>query len=238
MKLKIVLVAIALAFMLYVASPFATAWLIREAIRNDHPAFLSYAVDWPSVRETLKPSLATLVLAHHGTDESSPEGAGLWQRLKEKWGASAVDHLVDMYVTPDGLPKLFRLGQTYRHYAGKDSDGTAQPSLLERIRQGWARIHRAEFTGPATFEIDVADKRDPNRVYLGKLKLTPLGWKLTELRIKFLPTAKNTATQQFTSASLLPWGEGGRRPDEGTVSNPYPVIPAEAQRRAGTQDRA
>lgn len=195
MKLKTVLVALGLAFVLYVASPFATAWLIREAIRNDHPAFLSYAVDWPSVRETLKPSLARLVLTH--ADVASPEGTGLWQRLKEKWGASAVDHLVDMYVTPDGLPKLFRLGQTYRHYSRKESDGTAQPSPPERIRQGWARIHRAEFTAPATFEIDVADKHDPNRVYLGKLKLTPLGWKLTELRIKFL-TAADTPIPKLT----------------------------------------
>jgi hypothetical protein len=38
----------------------------------------------------------------------------------------------------------------------------------------------------------MADKHDPARIYLGKLKLTPVGWKLAELRIKFLTTAKNT----------------------------------------------
>jgi hypothetical protein len=201
MKLKIGLVTLGFVFVLYAASPFVTAWLIREAIRNDHPAFLSYAVDWPSVRATLKPSLAQLLLAHAGSDEASRDDAGLWQRLKEQWGANAIDQLVDMYVTPEGLPKLFRLGRTYRHYSGRDAADTAQPTLGERIRQGWARIHRAEFTGPATFEIDVADKHDPNRIYLGKLKLTPLGWKLTELRIQFMPE-KNSSSARLSTRHL------------------------------------
>ena len=91
----------------------------------------------------------------------------------------AVDHLVDTYVTPEGLPKLFTSWTNLSPLLTEASPmAQTQPSLPERIRQGWARVQRAEFTGLTTFEIDMADKHDPTRLYLGKLKLTPLGWKL------------------------------------------------------------
>ena len=54
-----------------------------------------------------------------------------------------------------------------------------------------SRVKRAEFTGLTSFEIDMADKNDPTRLYLGKLELTRVGWKLTELRLKFLTTANS-----------------------------------------------
>ncbi|MET0638783.1 MAG: hypothetical protein ABWZ19_02075, partial [Hyphomicrobium sp.] len=68
---------------------------------------------------------------------------------------------------------------------------------LERIDRAWARVKRAEFTSLTSFEIDMEDKYDPTRLYLGKLELFPAGWKLTELRVKFLTTA-NSAVQKFT----------------------------------------
>ena len=59
------------------------------------------------------------------------------------------------------------------------------------------RVKRAEFTGLTTFEVDMADKYDENRIFLGKLELTGIGWKLRELRVKFLTTAKQGVQQLF-----------------------------------------
>ena len=72
--------------------------------------------------------------------------------------------------------------------------------ITERIKRSWARVKRAEFTSLVNFEIDMADKHDPNRIYLGKLEFNGLGWKLHELRIKMLTTVENTVSK-FTSGS-------------------------------------
>ena len=177
---------------LYIASPFISAWLIREAVSNGNSDYLAYSVEWPSVLETLKPSIARIAFNLPDPKQDPAASNGFWQRLKTTVGQSAVDRIVDTYVTPEGLPQLFTLGKTYRNYTSSDAGESKTTPLLERIERTWARVKRAEFTGFTTFEIDMADKHDPARIYLGKLKLTPVGWKLAELRIKFLTTAKNT----------------------------------------------
>jgi hypothetical protein len=193
MKWFFVTLAVALlAATLYIAAPFATAWFIREAVRNGDSGYLASSIEWGSVRETLKPSIARIALNLPDPEQEPAAKPGLWQRLKAYWGQGAVDRMVDKYVTPEGLPQLFTLRKTYRDYVSGDTNEAKTTPLLDRIARAWARVKRAEFTGLTTFEIDMEDKFEPTRLYLGKLELTTLGWKLTELRIKFLTTAKNT----------------------------------------------
>lgn len=189
---------------LYIASPFVTAWSIREAIRNGDSAYLETAIDWPRMRETLKPSLSslTLNLPETGTVSAATETTvkpSLWQRFKAYWAAGALNRAVDSCLTPEGLPQLFAARQTYRDYIASVPDDAKLP-LLERIQKAWSRIKRAEFTAPATFEIDMLDKHDETRLYLGKLELTTSGWQLKELRIKTL-TAADRAAHKFAAAA-------------------------------------
>jgi len=186
------LIAVAAA---YIGAPFLTAWNIREAVRNGNSAYLTTAIEWPSVRETLKPSIARIAFDVPNVEQTEPENLSLWQRAKAYWGQGAINRLVESYVTPEGLPQLFTVQKTYRDYVSGD-DGTNALPILERISRAWARVKRAEFTGLATFEIDMADKNDPSRIYLGKLQLSRVGWKLTELRLKFM-TAPDNAIQNF-----------------------------------------
>ncbi|MBN9248295.1 MAG: DUF2939 domain-containing protein [Hyphomicrobium sp.] len=188
----------ALATTIYIGSPFATAWSIREAVRNGNADYLSTAIEWPTVRETLKPSIARIALNLPDPENDPAASTGLWTRFKAYWGQSAVDGLVDKYVTPEGLPQLFTLRAKYRDLVASEDEAKALP-IMDRISRAWARVKRAEFTSATSFEIDMEDKYDPTRLYLGKLELRPAGWKLTELRIKFLTTAKD-AVQRFTSA--------------------------------------
>ena len=194
-SLSIAVVFGLVAVFAYLSAPFVTAWHIREAVRNGNSEYLASAIEWPSVRETLKPSIARIALDLPDPDQTAAKAPTLWQRFKAYWGKGAVDHLVDAYVTPEGLPKLFTMRKAYRDYVAAD-DGTKALPILERVRRAWARVKRAEFTGPSTFEIDMADKNDPMRLYLGKLELTRTGWKLTELRLKFLNSIQNFADVQ------------------------------------------
>lgn len=196
-SLAIVAALLFLGAIAYIGSPFVTAWGIREAVRNGNSDYLATAVEWGSVRETLKPSIAQVALSLPDPEKDPAEGQSLWTRFKAYWGQGVVDGLVDKYVTPDGLPQLFTLRKTYRSYVANDDDDASKLPISERIARAWARVKRAEFTSFTSFEIDMEDKYDPTRVYLGKLELRPTGWKLTALRVKFLTTAKN-AIQKFT----------------------------------------
>lgn len=176
----------------YIASPFVTAWSIREAVRNGNSAYLEHRIDWPSVRATLTPTISRIALDLPDPEKPSLTEPGLWQRFKTYWGASAVNRAVESYVTPEGLPQLFAVRKAYRDYvAGEPEDNKL--AVTERVKRAWARVKRAEFTSLTTFEVDMVDKHDPSRVYLGKLAIDGFGWKLKELRVKILTTAENAA---------------------------------------------
>ena len=171
---------LSVAFIAYIAAPIVTAWSIREAARNGDSAYLERAIDWPSVRETLKPSLSRLALNLPEPERGLEAQLGLWQRLKSYWGAGAVSSAIDGYMTPEGLPQLFAMRKAYRDYTGTVEETAALP-ILERMKRFWSRVKRAEFTGLTTFEVDMADKHDTNRIYLAKLDLTASGWMLKEI---------------------------------------------------------
>jgi hypothetical protein len=194
---------LSLLLIAYLASPFVTAWSIREAVRSGDSAYLQTAIDWPGVRETLKSTLSRLALDMPDPEDANAPKPGVWQRIKAYVGQSAVNRAVDSYITPEGLPKLFTWRKYYRDNISGEMDEAKTLPLGQRIKAAWARVKRAEFTGPTQFEIDMADKHDPNRIYLGKLEFTGLGWKLKELRIKFLTSASNAVEKAKGASSNL-----------------------------------
>ncbi|MCB1484701.1 MAG: hypothetical protein KDJ17_07400, partial [Hyphomicrobiaceae bacterium] len=74
----------------------------------------------------------------------------------------------------------------------------------ERVKRAWARVKRAEFTSLTTFEIDMLDKHDPSRMYLGKLAIDGFGWKLKELRVKILQEAQSAIVKFAASDAGIP----------------------------------
>jgi Protein of unknown function (DUF2939) len=190
-----------LAISAYIGAPFATAWSIREAVRNGDSVYLERAIDWPSIRETLKPTLARLAFDMPDPETQPNVKPSMWQRFKAYWGGGAMNRAIDGYITPEGLPKLFAMRKAYRNYTGAEDEGNTLP-VTERMKRFWSRMKRAEFTSLTAFEVDMADKHDPNRIYLGKLELTGTGWILRELRIKYLMTADG-ATQPSTQQQFM-----------------------------------
>jgi len=169
------------AAVLYAVLPLYTAWTIRHAIRTNDPAHLETAVEWPSVKETLRPSLKEIAL---GPAPTSPGDVGLWTRLKTFAGQRAVDQLVESYATPEGLPKLFAYGKFYRERVKGQIDETAKLPIFQRATRFWRRVKRARFTSPTRVEFEIADKFTPRRHYDGVLELRGWAWKLTELRVR------------------------------------------------------
>jgi hypothetical protein len=179
----------------YIAAPFVTVWHIREAIRSGDAAYLDRKLEWPTVRETLRASLTEYALgptpvAAPGRPAPQP---GFWQRMKNSLGRRAVDNMVESYVTPEGLPQLFGMRQFYRENISGDAAAQAALPWHERAAGFWSRIKRAEFHSPTKFEIEIADRNDPTRHFVGVLVLRGLEWKLAELRLATPPSSPSKA---------------------------------------------
>ena len=195
--MKSLLMAATAAFVLamgYIASPFVAAWSIREAMRTGDSAYLAEKIEWPTVRETLRGSLIEFATGPVPVvSGSAAPRQGLWQRVKAGIGRRAVDGMVDAYVTPEGLPQLFNVRAFYRENISGQAAADAALPWHERASLFWSRVTRAEFHSPTAFEIEIADRNDPTRHYVGLLHLRGLTWKLTELRVRWMRFAQRAA---------------------------------------------
>ena len=191
-KLSLALLAALALAATYVALPFWTAFSIRDAVKKGDTAYLAGKIEWPSVRETMRQSLAQHALnlpAAHPTSETaavSMPRRGLWQRVKTYAGKRAIDAFVDTYVNAEGLPELHRYRRMYRENVSGVSDDPSTLPRLERMQRAWSRIVRAEFHSLTEFEIEQRDRLEPTRSYVGLLRLRGLEWKLTALSVKSL----------------------------------------------------
>lgn len=175
----------------YVAYPILTVWTIREAVRTGDTPTIEAKLEWPTVRETLRQSMLEYAVGPTpvAAPGQAPPKVGLWQRVKNGLSRRAVDRLVTSYVTPEGLPQLFGARQFYRdNISGEQARIDAMP-WHERAANFWSRIKRAEFHTPVEFEIEMADRNDPTRHYVGLLKLRGFEWKLVELRVAKAPAS-------------------------------------------------
>jgi hypothetical protein len=196
----------------FVASPIVTAWTIREAIRTGNSTYLEGKLEWDTVRMSLRASMietatgipepspiaAKEVSAQTGSPRpgsrlGGPEQAavepklGLWQRIKNGVSRRAVDGIVARYVTPERLSQLFTARQFYRDNISGETAALEALPWTERVAGFWQRIRRAEFHSPTVFELEMADRNDPTRHYIGLLRLRGFEWKLTELRVRLVP---------------------------------------------------
>lgn len=168
----------------YVAAPFYATWSIREAMRTGDSATLARKLEWPTVRQTLRASLLEFAVGPQPAPTSaSTQRPGLWQRVKIGLSRRAVDSMIDTYVNPERLPQLFTARQFYRENISGEAAADAELAWHERARRFWSRVKRAEFHSPTMFEIEIQDRNDPTRHYVGLLKLRGLSWQLTELRV-------------------------------------------------------
>ena len=176
----------------YWAWPLHAALQIREAMISGDTATLSRRIEWDSVRASLKASMSPETVARLEADPNAPQPS-LWQRIKSTVAPRMAVSVIDRYVTPENLPVLLGYRRIWR--------GTIQPALgyeapptvmagtlfagsvIDRFASFWKRLRRAVIHSPSKVVLEVEDKYNPGRSYIGTLELRGLDWKLTELTI-------------------------------------------------------
>jgi hypothetical protein len=192
LKLPRLILLTVVLFVGYWAWPVYTALQIREAMISGDTATLARRIEWDSVRASLKASISPEAQARLEADPNAPQPT-LWQRIKAAVKPSMANTVIDRYVTPENLPVLLGYRRTWR--------GTIQPALgypepptvladtvlagtpIDRFASFWKRLRRLVLYWPSKVVIEVEDKYQPDRSYIGTLELRGLEWKLTELTI-------------------------------------------------------
>ncbi len=192
-KLQLAVLLISVAALTYATMPFLAAWQLREAVRAGDLPTLRERVDWPSVRQSLKSSIGEVREALQELAEVAGEPPqGLWQRIKSAAFPYVADPLIERYVTPEGVARLYVWRQAWRRRVagGKSSAGVGDESrswlganALSRGVTALGRIERVSFTTPMRVEIGWSDTLRPGRSWLATLRLGATGWRLTEVRI-------------------------------------------------------
>lgn len=197
---KVVAVALIIgAVAVYMLTPFLSAYQIRNAIRSGDTALLETLVEWPAVRESLKSSLAELdrQKAEHANRHGIPTPS-LWSRIKAAATSGMADRMIDQYVTASGVVAMNEARAKWKSVTQSDaspgvqalagdafdpaSDASDQ-SALQRFARFYQRVKRAEFKSPGVVELEVADRKVPERRYVGTMEFRGLGWKLTKLDV-------------------------------------------------------
>ena len=176
----------------YVAWPLYTALQIRDAMIAGDTATLTRKVQWETVRSSLKASITPEMVARLEADPNAPQPS-LWQRVKSAVAPRVAGNVIDRYVTPQNLPVLLGYRRIWRGtlqpvigpeepptaLAGSVFAGTA----VDRFASFWTRLRRATFQSPSRLVLEVQDKYNAGRHYIGTLELVGFEWKLTALTI-------------------------------------------------------
>lgn len=94
---------VALAGLVYAASPLVSAWMLREAALRKDAAGVSRFVDYPALRASLKSELGAALA--HSPRIADPGGPKI--DLNRIINTALISPIVDWLVTPDGLAAMF-----------------------------------------------------------------------------------------------------------------------------------
>ncbi len=191
---KIAILGLSL-FVAYAVWPFLSAYQIRQAVRGGDTAVLAQKIEFPAIRASLKHSLAELAASKAEADYAAGvPRPGLIARFKAWMAPSVVDRIVDQWVTPHGLPQAYNARDTWRNSVRPNlpvqqpppplfAEASLDASPFERFAAFWRRVQRAAFISMTQVEIEVADRYEPERRYIGRMELKGLDWKLTSLKV-------------------------------------------------------
>jgi hypothetical protein len=180
----------------FALTPLWVAMDLRRAAMTGDLVTLEARVDWPAVRQSLKDSLAELerIKQAEATLYGLPRPS-LWSRIKAAATPTRyADQIIDRYVTADGVVKVAAargnmkallsggFGTTKSTNQDIDIPDHARP-LVERAQLFWSRLKRVTALSPGLIEIEMADKRVPERSYVGQLSFEGLRWRVVSVRV-------------------------------------------------------
>ena len=179
------LLVVFLVILWVVAGPYITVYQMKKAVLNHDGAALSGHVDFPSLRESLKNQMNTMMGVNR--DVASVKDIPL-AAIGSLFGGVITDKLVDLYVTPGNIASLMRGDKP-------DQDSEKAPGFGFGSRDDDARNNRTAsdesykrpfsdasmaYAGFDRFTVTVHDG-DENKGITFVLRRQGLFWKLTEI---------------------------------------------------------
>jgi len=183
----------------YVWSPYHAASSLRNAVNDGDPAGLNAAIDFPSVRASLKEQIKNQLTQSGLQDAPSHSSAG----SASSTVLSMIDHSIDVYVTPEGISALVN-----------KSDSFANEDQSQLISSEEAAKILLTFTGQPVNNQGLASLDDFvldwNAAML-HLQFQGLGWKLKRVVLRpdlGLPASPGTAAPLISPVvdTYLEWG--------------------------------
>jgi hypothetical protein len=154
---------------LYLASPVLSFRALSDAARDGDAGRLARQVDFPAVRDSLKPQLRARV----ADLDTGPLGA-----LGALLGGRIVDQVVDIAVTPEAVAAMVRTGQARLADAVPTPPATPPPADQRKARTGFA------YDGLDRFRVTRAPADAPDRPLALVLERRGLmDWKLTAIEL-------------------------------------------------------
>lgn len=189
---KWLLIALALAVLLYGISPYYAFWRFTVALRTGDRNQLERMVDFGSLRKSLKEQLRAKI-APPRREPGDRKNEGIFGSLSAGFGPRLIDTLVEAYVTPEGLaaflvnPKVptqagaapagAAPAQPEQTSAAPPSSADEVPSTEPGFRSiDWSSVRYAFFTGPADFAVDL----DGTKLHF---RLDDLRWQLRAVEL-------------------------------------------------------
>jgi len=168
-----------IAAMVYLAaSPYLTAYQMKEAADNNDGEALSEHIDFPSVRQSLKDQMNVMFAKQISEDKDLKDNP--FAALGSAFAGVMVDKMVDTYVTQAGLIQMME-GEESAFMQGEDTverdHDNVDPEPFENADMYYESLNK--------FVIEVNDDDDQARFIMRRRGL--IDWKLTEI---FVPVDK------------------------------------------------
>ncbi len=188
---KLLFLLLGLLLVFYVGWPAWSSYRIYDALEKNDAITLERKIDFPSVRDSLKPAIRAQV--DKTLDRTMGDAAGQLRdgRLRQQLGPQLVDTLLNKIVTPQSIASLYAwrgdISQVLKEIKefreiGTTTDGagiagSAKPSALRL-----SNIKRFAFTSPTSFEIGIAKDASGSEPDLtAQMGFRDMDWKLTGL---------------------------------------------------------
>jgi hypothetical protein len=169
---------VALVVSCYTLSPFIAAAMLGSAVRTNNVAMMDALVDWQGVKASLRKSILARL------DEkaaSRPVSAGMLESvsytLTDTLSPYMVDYVLGQRISPAGFALYMGPNSPQAQKvraAGIDPDTLPSANTMKRIR-------RANFTDLTHFQIEIADRWDPEKIFLAEFELRGLFWQMSRV---------------------------------------------------------
>ncbi len=198
--------ALALLTFYYVWSPYHAAPSLLNALEEGNPDALNGAIDFPSVRASLKEQIKNQI-AQSGVQDvkNNSSAASTLSTL-----LSMIDHSIDLYVTPEGISELAKKSGPIWDAPQPE---TMSPEVAAKILLAFNSLP-VKNQGLASLGDFVLD-RDAVMLHL---RLVGMGWRLEQVDLRpnlGLPTASGSAAPLLFPMADTYMGQGNARSQKG-----------------------